>query len=199
MAKFAHFPAGGGQVLAFYDDEIHDAIPVPSLPIPDDVWLAHVSNEALVCVEENDGVPAFVAFHQPEPTLLEVQTNAKRQMVAWIDRLTDQLRADIPRDEVASWPSKSAEAKAVIEGATVAPILQVEADLVGSSLREVAETIVARTAFYETVVGAVAGIRRNTVAAIDAATDAEGVALALDEALATASAKATELGLVVAG
>ena len=131
--------------------------------------------------------------------LADTKASAKRQMVAWIDRLTDQLRAGIPRDEIASWPAKSAEARAFLANGAAAPILQVEADLVGLTLTEVAATISARAALYETVVGAVAGIRRNTVAAIDAASDAEGVALALDEALATATAKATELGLVVAG
>ena len=197
MAKFAHFPAGGGQIIGFYDDDIHSEIPEPNLEISEDEWLGHISGEALVCAEAVDGVVALVAFQFPPPSLGEVQAKAKRQMVAWIDRLTEQLRAGIPRDEVASWPAKSAEARAFLATGTPAPILQVEADLVGVTLTEAAETIVARSTLYETVVGAVAGIRRNTAAAIDAATDAEGVAAALDEALAIASAKATELGLVV--
>jgi len=190
MSKFATL-AADGTIIGFYDPEIHTEIPADAIPISEEEWGQHVGGTSLYFDGE-----AFVLI---TISVNEAKQVALDQMVAWIDRLTEQLRAGIPRDEVASWPSKSAEAKAVLEGATVAPILQAEADLIGSSLREVAETIVARTAFYETVVGAVAGIRRNTVAAIDAATDAEGVALALDEALATASAKATELGLVVAG
>lgn len=167
------------------------------------VSISHIDGDELffdgVSVAEADLILADLDVVAAADAISGLREAAKRQVVAWIDRLTEQLRAGIPLDEVASWPVKSAEARAFLANGTVAPILQVEADLVGLTLTEVAETINARAVLYETVVGAVAGIRRNTVAAIDAATDAEGVALALDEALATASAKATELGLVVAG
>jgi hypothetical protein len=184
----------------FFDPAIHgEAMPADVVEITADQYRELIAGQSagMVIAADASGRPMLVAG--PIPSLEEVKADAKRQMVAWIDRLTEQLRAGIPRDEIASWPAKSAEARAFLAIGTVAPILQVEADMVGLTLTEVAETISARAVLYETVVGAVAGIRRNTVAAIDAATDAEGVALALDEALATASAKATELGLVVAG
>ncbi|WP_392336539.1 hypothetical protein [Loktanella salsilacus] len=180
----------GGEVanIANFDD---DHVLVEGQILADDFPFAEIGSAVV------DGTP--IALPPPSVPLADTKASAKRQMVAWIDQLTDQLRSGIPRDEVASWPAKAAEARAVLAGSTDALILQVEADLVGLTLTEVAETISARAVLYETVVGAVAGIRRNTVAAIDAATDAGGVALALDEALATATAKATELGLVVAG
>jgi hypothetical protein len=187
------------KMAGFFAREIHgDNMPddVVEISAEDHVALLAAQSEGFSIVAGKDGVP--VISPRVPPSIDQLRANAKGEMVAWIDRLTEQLRADIPRDEIASWPAKSAEARAFLANGTAAPILQVEADMVGLTLTEVAETIVARAALYEAVVGAVAGIRRNTAAAIDAATDAEGVASALDEALATASAKATELGLVVA-
>ncbi|SHE79336.1 hypothetical protein SAMN05444339_10279 [Loktanella atrilutea] len=142
----------------------------------------------------SDDAPVWQPIATP---LSAIRANAKAMMIDWIDRLTEQLRAGIPRDEIASWPTKAAEARAFLATGTPAPILQVEADLVGLSLTEVAETIAARATLYETVVGAVAGIRRNTAAAIDGATDAAGVEAVLEGAKTTAKAKAVGLGLVV--
>ena len=188
------------KMAGFFAHEIHgDGMPddVVEISAEDHAALLAAQSAGFRIVAGEDGVP--VISPRVSPPIDQLRANAKGEMVAWIDRLTEQLRADIPRDEIASWPAKSGEARAFLANGTAAPILQVEADMVGLTLTEVAETIVARAALYEAVVGAVAGIRRNTAAAIDAATDAEGVALALDEALATAAAKATDLGLVVAG
>ena len=153
MAKLATIGESGA-ILGFYDPDIHPVIPDGAVPISDADWLAHISGEQRFFDGE-----AFAVLEVPALPLAYVQADAKRRMVAWIDRLTEQLRADIPRDEIASWPTKAAEGRAFLATGAPAPILQVEADLVGLSLTEVAETIVARSALYETVVGAVAGGR----------------------------------------
>ena len=191
MAKLASIGQDGA-ILGFYDPDVHPVIPEGAVPIPDADWVAHISG-----AERYFDGQSFAVLAMPAPAIADVRAAARRRMVAWIDRLTQQLRADIPRDEVASWPAKAAEARAFLASGTPAPMLEVEASIVGVDVADLADTIAARAAQYETVVGTVAGIRRTTAAAIDAATTSEDVETALSMALAKAITAAHEAGLAV--
>lgn len=132
------------------------------------------------------------------PTAAEVLANAKerahRSIVAWIDEFLAPFTAGLPRDEVASWPTKAAAAEIHLAGKPHAMILA-EAAVTGEDADDLARSIVVRADKTSAIMAATAGLRRKTAAAIGAAETNEAIASALDDAQKTALAMAAQMGL----
>lgn len=133
----------------------------------------------------------------PPPPLEPLKVLARRQVIAYANDITARITAAYPDAEVASWPTREAEARAVAAGQTLpeGAMLTALAAAAGQTQADYAARILAKAVAYRQVVVAVTVIREAAQAAIAAAaTTAE-----IDEALATikaqAEAKAAELGV----
>jgi hypothetical protein len=115
-------------------------------------------------------------------------------MLARIETFTAQFTAGYPSAEIASWPTKSAEAAIILAGGSSA-MIDAEAQARGKTSLEIATLIATNTAFYTTIIAIVSGVRGSTEVAIASATTPEEVDAALAMALATAQAAAASLGL----
>ena len=127
-------------------------------------------------------------------TIEAIRENAIRAMVDRINEFTAQFTAGVPKDEVASWPTKAAGAEVVLGGGTSA-IISAEAATLGVDAMTVATDIATRSAQYEAIIGAVTGVRRSAEAGIAAAGDQAEVDAALDAAMVTAVSIATSMGM----
>jgi hypothetical protein len=130
----------------------------------------------------------------PPPTIEEVRAHALAAMLARIETFTAQFTAGYPSAEIASWPTKSAEAAIILAGGSSA-MIDAEAQARGKTSLEIATLIATNTAFYTTIIAIVSGVRGSTEVAIASATTPEEVDAALAMALATAQAAAASLGL----
>jgi hypothetical protein len=126
--------------------------------------------------------------------LATAQAEAGIAMVGWIDGFLAQFTAGVPEDEVKSWPSKAAAARAHLAGVAQAMILA-EAAITGEDPDALAAKIVAKADAFELVMASTTGLRRVTEAAISAAATPEEVSAALATAQKTALSLAARMGL----
>jgi hypothetical protein len=133
---------------------------------------------------EGGGMQAFVNsggvidpyVEAPETTALRVVL-AKQAVVAFADELASQITGPVPDSEKLAWIKKEDAARAHIAGtatASQAALLQGELDLTGAidvDLDGLAAKIVANADFYSAAVATIAGVRRATMASIDALGD----------------------------
>ena len=122
------------------------------------------------------------------PEVIEtLRAEAKARVLNWAATFGRQFTAGYTAEEVAAWSAKAAAARAELAG-TPQPMIAAEAEVTGEIPAALAATILARAEVYETIVARITGLRRATMAAIDAATTAAEVDEALADALARAQA-----------
>lgn len=106
--------------------------------------------------------------------LAMARASAHTQTIALIEAATQAITGDVPLAEMLSWTTKEQVARELLAAPVgVAPhsaaILQGEADVTGEDLHDLASRIVANADAYRAAVARLAGLRRLTAAAIDAA------------------------------
>lgn len=116
------------------------------------------------------------------------RADAKAAMRDWIDGFLEPFTAGRPRDEIASWPAKAPAAESHLAGKPSAMILA-EAAVTGENPDELALSIAIKAGAYMVIAAKVAGLRRATEWAINAATSQAEIAAALDAAKAAAVAE----------
>lgn len=122
-------------------------------------------------------------------------------LTAYVDQFAAGVTGDVPIDEKLSWSAKEAAAQALTDGTETAAqlaLLKDEADLTGETPAELAAVVLGKAAIYRSVVSRIAGLRRATIAAIEAADtaqDAKAYDTILNGAKAQADALASSLGL----
>lgn len=179
----------------FYDPAIHgDAIPQDATPITADQHADLIAAQAQGAriVAGPDGQP--VAEWPAPPGIDATRATARAAMAAWIVEFTGQFTASLPVAEVASWPAKSAAARAHLDGAPQ-PMILAEAAVTGEEAEDLARAILAKADLYTAIIARVTGLRRTTEAQIATADTPEAVADALQTAQDQARAMAKDLGL----
>ena len=133
----------------------------------------------------------------PPPPLDQVKSQARAKVIAFADQITARITGQYPAAEVASWPTQEAEARDIVAGAdaAAAPLLSTMAADAKTPLIDYAQSVLVKATAYRQVVAAVKSIRDDTDVAINAATTAEAVGAALEQARQAALAKAATLGL----
>ncbi|MBX9619788.1 MAG: hypothetical protein K2X10_11625 [Hyphomicrobiales bacterium] len=133
----------------------------------------------------------------PPPPLDQVKSQARAKVIAFADQITARITGQYPAAEVASWPTQEAEARDIVAGAdaAAAPLLSTMAADAKTPLTDYAQSVLVKATAYRQVVAAVKSIRDDTDVAINAATTAEAVGAALEQARQAALAKAATLGL----
>ena len=125
-----------------------------------------------------------------------IKASARAQVVAYAQAAGAALTAGYPPAEMQGWPVKEAAARAYLsKAATVHDLamLRAEADITGETLDALCPSVVAKADRFRVAVGQIAGVRRATVEAIDAAPSAEVVDMVLAAAKAQADAALTAL------
>ena len=151
---------------------------------------------AIECVAPPEGQHIFAngIWVARRVNIAEVRANAIAAMISRIDQFTAQFTSGVPKDEMASWPTKAAGAEVVLGGGD-SEIISAEAEILGLDAIAVATNIAAKSAQYSAIIGAVTGVRRAASAEIAAADDQAEVESALDSAMATAVSIAASMGL----
>jgi hypothetical protein len=118
-------------------------------------------------------------------------------IIAYADRITARITDAYPAAEVASWPTRELEARAVAEGEALpdGSLIAALAAAAGQTPQIYADRVLAKAAGYREVVVAVTVIREAAQAAISAARSAGEIDAALGQIKAQADAKAAEMGL----
>lgn len=117
---------------------------------------------------------------------------AKAAMLAWINAFLSRFTAGIAKNEPLFWDRKEALARTYIAGTATddeKAIIEAEAGQTGEQPAELAAVIVGKGAVYSQVMALTTGLRRKTVAAIDAvdvSQDPEMMAAEIDAILAGA-------------
>lgn len=128
---------------------------------------------------------------------------AKASVLAWADKFLEPLRRGYSQSEIESWPVKGPAAINYLAGdakAAELAILQAEADALQASspsvtVNDVAGIIAAKAEPYLAALAFTSALRQIVNAQIDATTELAEIPPILDTAIATATAKATELDL----
>ena len=120
-------------------------------------------------------------------------------MTEWADAFALQITGIRPESEKLSWSDKEKAAERYQAGTATAndlSMLNAEAGLTGETLDDLAASILANAAMFRVIVGKIAGFRRQTKAALEAATPEQYPAI-LTAAKAAALADAAAMGLPV--
>jgi hypothetical protein len=115
-------------------------------------------------------------------------------MLQRIEQFTAQFTAKYPSAEIASWPTQAAEANAVLAGGD-SVIIAAFAATRGVSELEMAQSIVAKSVAYMTIIGKVAGLRDATFDALELAETPEQIQAVMNGAMAQAQSMAAAMGL----
>lgn len=134
----------------------------------------------------------------PIPTLEHMKAAAIEQVRAEAELYAGRLTAEYSLPEVLSFTAKSAEARAILDGATdpaLFPIIASEAQFANVQPADIARKVAAKSAFFSNASGAVSGIRQTARLKIEQAKSLTEVEAALkwargaaDDAFATISA-----------
>jgi hypothetical protein len=123
---------------------------------------------------------------------------AKAAMLDWIDAFLSRFTVGIAKNEPLFWDRKDALARAYIAGTATddeKAIIDVEAGLTGETPADLCKVIAKKGEDYSKVMALTTGLRRKTVAAIDAAEDLETIPGILAHAQAVALAEAAKLNV----
>lgn len=136
---------------------------------------------------------------RPEVTpevLAATKTLALARARRFADRTTVAITSDVPLDEKLSWATKEAEALAYqADNQVPTPILSAEAAITGETIANLAAEVLTNAIAFRTISGQIAGLRRTTRAAIEAADSPE----AIEAALAAARTQAETMLAAVLG
>lgn len=171
--------------------------------------LRHHLNEAGEVVIDGDGYIAGAArgylaaggiVEPPPPAppvdLVALKASAKSRVAARADQIADMITGTVPLSERLSWPTKEAAARAVLAGTATAvqqSLIGAEAQVTGETPAALASSIVAKADAYIVAAGLIAGLRRKTMAAIDALADPATAESGLVTIFAAAEAEAAAL------
>lgn len=170
-----------GLPTGFYSDDVHVNIPADAVIISDDDWRAHISGDLR---RWNGSV--WEPYVPPPPPLADIKAQAKREVIQFADAMAS--RPDVagiyPQAEKEGWATKLSAADAYIAGTASqlqTDMLTTEANIVGVTVDQLAQTIVQRAAWFTKVNATIAGLRQKAFAGIDAAVDAAGVDAVLQQ------------------
>ena len=116
----------------------------------------------------------------PLPPLSDIQARAKAEVIAFADDIASRpdVAGAYPQAEKEGWATKLAAAEAHLAGSASqmqTDMLTTEANIVGITVDQLAQAIVAKAAWFAKVNATIAGMRQKAFAQIDAATDQVGV------------------------
>lgn len=112
-----------------------------------------------------------------EDDLSEAKLLATRMLIDWINSTTEELTGLIHRDEKLAWREKEDEARALIAGGDVGPLVAAECGVTGEVPLELAHKIVSKADRYRSAVALLTGMRRDAEREIrDATTPAQASA-----------------------
>ncbi len=111
---------------------------------------------------------------KPQRTGPQYRTHkeALAALTSYVDEFAASVTGKVPIDEKLSWAAKEVAAQAVSDGVQTADqlkLLKDEADLTGETPQALAATVLAKASVYRSVVSRIAGLRRVTTTAIEAA------------------------------
>ena len=98
--KYAYFNEATNEILGFYDDEIHEAIPKPSIKISDDEWLEALAIGANTI---KDGKMIYVRpkinekareLAEIEAQIKEAEDDIRRAILIGNDSVLPELRSE---------------------------------------------------------------------------------------------------------
>ena len=98
--KYAYFSKATNEILGFYDDEIHEAIPKPNIKISDDEWLEALAIGAntiqdgkLICVRPKIDEKAR-ELAELEEQIKEAEDDIRRAILIGNDAVLPELRSE---------------------------------------------------------------------------------------------------------
>lgn len=110
----------------------------------------------------------------------------RSEIIAFADEIASRpdVAGAYPQSEKEGWPTKLAAAEAHLAGSASqmqTDMLMTEANIVGITVDQLAQAIVAKAAWFAKVNATISGMRQKAFAAIDAATDQAGVDAVLEQ------------------
>lgn len=127
--------------------------------------------------------------------LPQAREQAKAAMLAWINDFLRPFTAAAAEAEPLAWAAKELAARAYPNGTPEqTAMIEVEASVTGETPAQLCAIIIGQADLYRQIIAFTTGLRRKTVAEIDAA-DLAAIPAVLDAAKAAAIAKAQELGV----
>ena len=128
------------------------------------------------------------ADEEPQIDLTERKAAALSGTVARCDEIAAQATAGYVRMEIAAWPAKAADARAVVAGGDPSLLLEVEAEALGVPVADLAVKITQKAEVYETLIAKLAAIRQKAAMLFDAAPDVAVLQTSLETVYAELSA-----------
>ncbi len=154
---------------------------------------------SIIMDDENEDPPSLADLEAQIVNMPEVAAEriaeTKRSVVRFADELAEKITGPVPQSEKLGWIKKEEAARAHAAGTATAAqtaFLNGELSLTGAidgDLDSLSAKIIANADFYSIAVGAISGVRRSTMAAIDAL-GSNPTQAQLDAVVATAQASA---------
>ncbi|MCT4654347.1 MAG: hypothetical protein N4A65_00920 [Cohaesibacter sp.] len=155
-----------------------------------------LSDGTEIKITELDVVRPADALSERPVFLDEEKDKAKQKVVEFASQIGAQLTADVPEAEQKAWPLKEAAARAQIAGTMSdqdKELLDIERGLTGEDEATLVAAILTKAELFRKASAMIAGVRRKTIAAIDAVKTVEELEDILDAAKLEAETKLTEL------
>lgn len=122
---------------------------------------------------------------KPPRALADEKASAKESVRLYAEAAGKELISSYPEVEVQSWPVKVAAAEAYLAGTATqrqTDMLTAESNIVGVTIDQLANTIIAKAAVFEQAAAQIAGMRQKVYAQIDAATTKAEIDTILNQA-----------------
>ena len=119
-------------------------------------------------------------FPPPPPPLSDIRTVAKGVVIAFADEMASRpdVAGAYPQSEKEGWATKLAAAEAHLAGTASqmqVNMLTTEANIVGITVDQLAQSIVSKAAWLAQVNATISGMRQKAFVQIEAATDQAGI------------------------
>lgn len=157
-------------------------------------WLADGSEHRM---DQLGPLPDAALSEAPIQPAYPTFEEARSELLSTLNQALRQLTGTVPALEHASWPTKAAAARAVLDDSAAphqAEMIAAEAAVRGKAPAQMATLIVERATRYEAVIARTAGLRANLDAALEAVSDPFDYAPILEDGKAQLAALAAEFG-----
>lgn len=145
------------------------------------------------------GEPAATGLsdNEPDPApMYPTPEDAKAALVTWLEGFMESISGSVPSSEKLSWDKKEAAARAIDAATATAEQQQMiddERSLTGETEAELVAAIIAKANVYVRIAALMAGLRRSTETAIDAASTPSEYETIIDAAKAQAASIASSV------
>ncbi len=191
MKMYAHYN-DDGDILGFYNSNLHSQIPAPAIAITENQWRECVQNPG------TQKISAKGKLIKVRLSMFELKTQTLEKVLVFASDIRAKVAGQVDQYKLAGWNDKSQRAQRVLAGNISEgdlAILQAECDQRGHSEtpEQLATTQAKKGQSLAMAVAVIDGMEDTAIQSVEAATSEKALAALLEELQAKATVQLNQL------